>query len=124
MKFMMFIKHQEVSRDMKIPPALNDAMGEFVGRMFASGALKDTNGLQPTSKGKRIRSKGGKLRTTDGPFTESKEVVGGYAIVEAPTYGEAMKVATEFMELHAIHWPEFECESEIRPMDEFEAPAK
>jgi hypothetical protein len=120
MKFMMFIKHQEVSRDVKIPKALNDAMGEFVTRSFASGALKETNGLQPTSKGKRIRSKGGKLKTTDGPFTESKEVVGGYAIVEAKTYEEAMKVATEFMELHAIHWPEFECESEIRPMEEYQ----
>jgi hypothetical protein len=118
MKFMMFIKHQEASRDLKIPKALNDAMGEFVTRCFANGSLKDTNGLQPTSNGKRIRSKGGKLETSDGPFTESKEVVGGYAIVEAKTYEEAMKVATEFMELHAIHWPEFECESEIRPMDE------
>jgi hypothetical protein len=118
MKFMMFIKHQEASRDLKIPKALNDAMGEFVTRCFANGSLKDTNGLQPTSNGKRIRSKGGKLETSDGPFTESKEVVGGYAIVEAKTYEEAMKVATEFMELHAIHWPEFECESEIRPMEE------
>jgi hypothetical protein len=118
MKFMMFIKHQEASRDLKIPKALNDAMGEFVPRMFASGLLKDTNGLRPTSEGKRIRSRGGKLKTTDGPFTEAKEVVGGYAIVEAKSYEEAMKVATEFMELHAKHWPEFECESEIRPMDE------
>jgi hypothetical protein len=122
MKFMMFIKHQEASRDLKIPKALNDAMGEFVTRCFANGTLKDTNGLQPTAKGKRIRSKDGKLETTDGPFTESKEVVGGYAIVEAKTYEEAMKVATEFMQLHAVHWPEFECESEIRPMDEFEPP--
>jgi hypothetical protein len=122
MKFMMFIKHQEASRDLKIPKALNDAMSEFVPRMLASGLLKDTNGLQPTAKGKRIRSKGGKLKTTDGPFTEAKEVVGGYAIVEAKTYEEAMTVATEFMELHAKHWPEFECESEIRPMDEYEPP--
>lgn len=118
MKFMMFIKHQEASRDLKVPKALNDAMGEFVGRCFASGVLKDTNGLRPTSEGRRIRSKDGKIKTTDGPFTEAKEVVGGYAIVETPTYEEAMKVATEFMEIHAIHWPEFECESEIRPMDE------
>ena len=117
MKFMMFIKHQEVSRDVKVPKALNDAMGEFVTRSFASGVLKETNGLQPTAKGKRIRSKGGKLKTTDGPFTEAKEVVGGYAIVEAKTYEEAMKVATEFMELHARHWPEFECECEVRPLE-------
>lgn len=122
MKFMMFIKHDESLRNQQIPPALNDAMGVFVTRCFADGTLKDTAGLQPTAKGKRLRLKGGKLKVTDGPFTESKEVIGGYAIVETKTYDEAMRIATEFMELHRVHWPEFEGESEVRPMEEYEPP--
>jgi hypothetical protein len=120
MKFMMFIKLDESIRKEKIPQVLMDAMGEFVNRSFASGVLKDTAGLLPSAQGKRIRLKDGRLTTTDGPFTETKELVGGYAIVETKTYEEAMKVATEFMELHRIHWPGLECVSEIRALEEFE----
>jgi hypothetical protein len=121
---MMFIIHSEDYRDVKPPQGLMDAMEKFVGEGFKSGALIDTAGLQPTAKATRIRSKGGKLKVTDGPFSEAKEVVGGYAIVEAKTREDAMALATEFMELHRIHWPEFECVGEVRPMENFEAPAK
>lgn len=119
---MMFIKHDESLRNQQIPPALLSAMGEFVSRSFASGVLKDTAGLEPSSKAKRIRLKGGTLTVTDGPFTEAKELVGGYAIVETKTYDEAMKVATEFMELHRAHWPGFEGTSEIRPIEAYDPP--
>ena len=53
---------------------------------------------------------------TDGPFSESKEVIGGWAILKADTKAEAIRIATEFMELHRKHWPGFEGESELRPM--------
>lgn len=49
MKFLMFIKHAETAGQTQPPKALMDAMGEFVGRMFASGVLKDTGGLKPTA---------------------------------------------------------------------------
>jgi hypothetical protein len=117
MKYLMFIKHQESSRDLAIPQALNDAMGEFVNEGFTGGWLKETAGLKPTKEGYRIRSRGGKLIKTDGPFTESKEVIGGYAMVETATREEADEVARRFMELHRVHWPEFECECEVRPLD-------
>jgi hypothetical protein len=55
---------------------------------------------------------------TDGPFAEAKEVIGGWAILEAPSKAEALRIAREFMELHRKHWPEFEGESEVRPMFE------
>jgi hypothetical protein len=119
MKFMMLILHDESLRDLDIPPALNAAMGEFVQRSFASGVLKETNGLLPTRDGKRIRLRKGKLTHSDGPFTETKEVVGGYAMVETKTYEEAIRVATEFMELHRTHWPAFEGTAEIRPIHEY-----
>jgi hypothetical protein len=55
---------------------------------------------------------------TDGPFTETKEVVGGYALVEAGSREEALKVARDFMDLHRLHWPAFTGECEVRPLDD------
>ena len=123
MRYMMFIESNESFRNKGIPQALNDAMGKFVTESFKSGALVDTAGLQPSSSGSRIKLSGGKLTITDGPFTEAKEVIGGYAIVEAKDKKEAMDIATRFMELHRVHWPEFEGTSEIRPIETYEAPA-
>src|ERR1051325_9930471 len=102
MKYMMFISHKDVGTREVPPQALMDAMGEFVGRQMKAGRVVSTAGLKPASEATRIRSRGGKLSVTDGPFAESKEVVGGYAIVDVPSREEAMKVATEFMELHQI----------------------
>lgn len=118
MKFLMMIKHAEQSQPFQPPQSLMDAMGEFVTEGFSKGWLKDTAGLKPTKDGVRIRQKGGKLKVTDGPFTEAKEIVGGYAIVETATREEALEVANRFMELHRLHIPDFECESEVRPCDD------
>ena len=117
MKFLMLIKHTESYRNQKIPQGLMDAMGEFVAEGFKSGILKDTAGLKPTSEGFRVRSSGNRLKVTDGPFTEAKEVIGGYAMVEVTSREEAMKTAREFMELHRVHWPEFEGECEVRQLE-------
>ena len=118
MRFLMFIKHAETSNPVRPPKGLMDAMGGFVGEGFQKGWLKETGGLKGSSESLRIRSKGGKLTMTDGPFAETKEIVGVYAIVETKTKDEAREVARRFMELHQIHWPEFECESEIRQIEE------
>ena len=117
MRYMMFIKHTEDYRNKTIPPGLIEAMGEFVGEQMKQGHIVDTNGLKSTHKGKKVRLSNGKLRIIDGPFTETKEVVGGYAIVDLPSDEEALKLATEFMELHRVHWPEFEGECELRPVE-------
>ena len=85
MKFLMMIKHADQAQPFQPPQSLMDAMGAFVGEGFAKGWLKDTAGLKPTREAVRIRQKGGKLTVTDGPFTEAKEIVGGYAIVETAT---------------------------------------
>jgi hypothetical protein len=118
-KFLMMIKHAEGAPGMEHPQALYEAMGKFVEASLKSGVVKFTGGLKPMSQAWRIRSKGGKLSVTDGPFAEAKEVVGGFAIVETKTREEAMDIATQFMELHRVHVPDFECESEIRPMEDF-----
>ena len=118
MKFLMMIKHSESYRNQQIPQALMDAMGEFVGEGFKSGWLKDTAGLKPTADGFRVRIGGNRLKVSDGPFTEAKEVVGGYALVEVASREEALDIARRFMELHRIHWPAFEGESEVRPVED------
>ena len=118
MRFLMFIKHAEHSHPVAPPKPLMDAMETFVGEGFKSGWLKETAGLKSTAESVRIRSKGGALTVTDGPFAESKEVVGGYAIAEVKSKDEALDIARRFMELHRVHWPGFECESEVREIVE------
>jgi len=118
MKYLMFIRHAESYRGEPIPQGLMDAMGEFVGEGLKSGWLKDTAGLKPTADGFRVRTGGNRLKVSDGPFTEAKEVVGGYALVEVASREEALDIARQFMELHRIHWPAFEGESEVRPVED------
>lgn len=86
------------------------------GRMLARGGL-----LPPAMGGARIRSQRGKLTLTDGPFAESKEVLGGFAIFEFATREEAIAAAQHFMQLHTQFWPEWEGVCEMRPMFGFEA---
>jgi hypothetical protein len=118
MKYLMMIKHAESYRSEPIPQALMDAMGEFVTESFKSGVLKDTAGLKPTSEGFRVRSSGGRLSVTDGPFADTKEVLGGYALVELASRDGALKFARQFMDLHRVHWPAFDGECEVRPLDD------
>ena len=69
-------------------------------------------------EGFRVRLRGGRVSVTDGPFTEVKEVIGGYAVVEVPSREEALKVAKQFMDLHRVHWPASDGESEVRLLDD------
>lgn len=117
MRYMMFIKHTEDYRNKTIPPGLMEAMGEFVGEYMKNGKIVDTNGLKSTHKGKKVRLSDGQLRIIDGPFTESKEIVGGYAILDLDSDQEALDLATKFMDIHRVHWPEFEGECELRPVE-------
>ena len=66
-----------------IPEGLMDAMGPWMERSLKSGALVSTGGLKPAEEGKRLKGHTGKVATTDGPFAEAKEVVGGYWILQA-----------------------------------------
>jgi hypothetical protein len=115
MKYLTFIRSSESYREAP-PPALMEAMGEFVQRSSREGTLVDSGGLAPSKDGFRIRLDNGRITMTDGPFPESKEVIGGWAILDVGSKQEALRVATEFMELHRKHWPGFEGESEVRQM--------
>jgi hypothetical protein len=118
MKYLTFIRHSEKYRESQPPAALMEAMGRFVQKSLKEGVLVDTGGLLPSRDGVRVRLEGGKLTVTDGPFVESKEIIGGWAILNVASKAEAVRIATEFMDLHRQHWPSFEGESEVRPMFE------
>jgi hypothetical protein len=118
MKYLTFIRHSESYRATPPPPALMEAMGRFVERSYKDGTLVETGGLLPSKDGMRIRLADGVITVTDGPFTESKEIIGGWAILKADSKAEAIRVSTAFMELHRKHWPGFEGEAEVRPMFE------
>jgi hypothetical protein len=116
MKYLTFIRHSESYRESPPPAELMEAMGKFVQKSLKEGTVVDTGGLLPSKEGVRVRLAGGKITVIDGPFSESKEVIGGWAILKADSKAEAIRLATEFMELHRRHWPGFEGESEVRPM--------
>jgi hypothetical protein len=118
MRYMMFIKHTEDYRNANVPASLYEEMGKFIEEATKNGNFVSGAGLQPTSAGTRVRLKGGKIMVIDGPFTESKEIVGGYSIIDAKSREEALDLARRFMELHLKHWPTFEGECEMRPFEE------
>lgn len=119
MRYFAFIRGAE--NQGKAPAAFDKAMEGFIGRWLSNGTLVQTAGLARSKDGARIRISKGKLVMTDGPFAEAKEVIGGYAILEAPTRERAIEIGRAFMQLHLDYWPEFEGEAEIRHMD-FVAP--
>jgi hypothetical protein len=120
---MMFIRHGEDFTLADVPQSLFGAMGEFIEGAMKDGSIVDTAGLKPTREGKRVRVAGGDLSVVDGPFTETKEVVGGYAIIEANTFDDALRLATKFMDIHREHWPSFEGSCEVRPFEADGPPA-
>jgi hypothetical protein len=105
------------------PQRLMDEMAKLIEKRTADGSMIDTGGLLPTAMGAaRVTLKQGKLSVTDGPFAESKEVIGGYAIFEFATREQALQSALEFMELHRLYAEGWEGVCEMRPMAGAEDP--
>ena len=114
MRFMMIVKHGE--QQGPPPKQLMDAIAKLAEEAAKAGTMLGSGGLGPTALGARVRLSGGQVTVTDGPFTEAKEVVGGYAQFELKSKEEAVKSAITFMELHKKHWPGWEGETEVRQM--------
>ena len=116
MKFMMIVKHKEGNG---FPPKeLMEAIGKQAEDAVKSGIMLGNGGLLPTATGASVRLSGGKVTVVDGPFTEAKEVIGGYAQFELKSKQEAVDAAVQFMELHKKYWPGWEGETEVRQMME------
>jgi hypothetical protein len=111
MRYMVFVKMAEDVGD--APAELVEAMGREMGQAFADGSMIDAGGLYPTAQRTEIRMADGKITTTDGPFAEVKEVVGGYAILEARSQEEALAGARRVIELHQEFWPGWEGSVEV-----------
>jgi uncharacterized membrane protein YphA (DoxX/SURF4 family) len=113
MKFLSVMRVDE--RRAQVPDEqLQADMGKLIEEWIREGKLIRTAGLRPSSEGFRVRSRHGELTATAGPFTESREVIGGYAILEAKDREEAMELTKRFLEVHGDGW-DIECE--VRPLD-------
>jgi hypothetical protein len=104
MKFLSIYK----SVERNTPPSAEEmaAMGKLIDEGFKTGWLVATEGCLPSALGARVRRSGDKLSVTDGPFAESKEVVGGFAILKANSKEEAIQLAKDFLKIAG----EGECE--------------
>jgi hypothetical protein len=113
MRYMMIYRSKEDPRG-PTPPSEQElaVMGKYIDEQRRAGVLLATGGLAHSSTGARVRRTDGKVTVTDGPFTEAKELVAGFAIVEAGTRESAIEMAKEFLAIAG------EGESEIRPLFE------
>jgi len=113
MRFLSMIRLDETRGQVPSEQLMND-MGKLMDEMTRDGSLVRTAGLRPTAEGARVRLRQGKLSAVDGPFTETKEVIGGFAILEAKSMQDAIELTKRFLRIHGNEW-DIECE--VRPID-------
>lgn len=113
MKFLSMVRINE-NAGVPISQKLMDDMGKLMEEMTRAGKLVSTAGLRPTSEGVRVRQRNGKQSMTEGPFVETKEVVGGFAILEARDLAEAIELTKRFLRVHGDEW---DVECEVRQME-------
>jgi hypothetical protein len=113
MRFLSMIRVAEGTGQVPSERLMED-MGKLIAELTSQGTLISTAGLRPTAEGRRVRLTQGQLSTIDGPFTETKEVIGGYAILEAPSMAAALALTERFLLVHGDEW-EIECE--VRQLD-------
>lgn len=122
MQYLMLIKianNTDYEAGKPVPPELNTAMNKLMGEWSKAGAMVSAAGLQPTSKGARLRLHAGKIDRIDGPFAETKEVVGGFFILKAKNKAEVMKMTRRFVEVHRkVLGKDFLLECEIREIEQ------
>src|SRR4051812_3535386 len=80
-------------------PSVFERMGVFMQEVQEAGVLVSADGLSPTSQGKRVTLRDGKLTVIDGPFTESKELIASYALFDVKTMDEALHWTQRFLEV-------------------------
>ena len=109
MRFMMILKSDADSEaGVPPPPGMFEAMGRYNQELIKAGVMLTCDGLQPSSKGARIKTSGDKRSVVDGPFTESKELVGGYWLIQVKSKAEAIEWAKRVP--NPYHKGEFEIE--------------
>jgi hypothetical protein len=114
MRFITMVKSAEGAGSP--PKALMDAIAKLGEVATRDGVLVEMGGLLPSAMGARVRLSAGKLIVTDGPFAETKELIGGYAVYNVKSKQEAIQRTSDFLQLHKEHWPGWEGEVEIRQL--------
>jgi hypothetical protein len=115
-RYLSMVRIDESANRGRTPsPALLERMGRLMQEMTKAGTLVETAGLTPTSAGARVEWRHGKTTVVDGPFAESREVIGGYAIVRARDRDEAIAWTKRFLE---VHEDEYELACEVREIAE------
>lgn len=118
MRFLTLVRsHEALAAASPPPPEFMQAMGSLMEEMFRAGKLLDTGGLAPSADSVRLRLSNGRHSVTDGPYTEAKEVIGGFAIVNADSRAEAVDLARRFMAVHEL-WKGCDVECEVREIAE------
>jgi hypothetical protein len=112
MRFMMLVKHAE--NQGPPPKGFIDEMNKLHEEAVKAGTIRDSGGLSSLAKSTRVRVSKGQVTAVDGPFSEAKEVVGGFAVFELNSRQEAIDGALHFMEMHKNFWPGWEGETEVR----------
>ena len=95
-------------------PELMEAMHKLANREIKAGRMLDSGGLMPVATGAQVKITGGELSVVDGPYVETKELIGGFAIFELRDKEEAVAAAVEFMQLHKDFMPGWEGTCEVR----------
>ena len=113
MRFMMLVKHKDQTCGAP-PKEFMDQLNKLSEDASKTGAMIASGGLAPMDQSTRVRLENGNVLIMDGPFSETKEVVGGYAQFEFKTKEDAVASTKKFMELHRDYWPGWEGETEIR----------
>jgi Uncharacterized protein conserved in bacteria len=94
MRFMMLLKADKNTESGQMPDeAILVAMGKYNEELIKAGVLLAGEGLQPSSKGARVRFAGGKTTVVDGPFSETKELIAGFWMIQAKSKAEAIEWA-------------------------------
>jgi hypothetical protein len=111
---MRFLCLYKPSKPEGVPPSQQEMaqMGKLIEELTKSGVLLATEGCLPSAKGARVRLSKGKITVTDGPFTEAKELVGGFALIRAKSKDEAVELTKRFLNVAG------DGESEIREVFE------
>jgi hypothetical protein len=118
MRYMMLVKgNKDYEAGIPRKKELMEAVAKHGAALAKAGILLDTGGLMPSSKGARILVSGGNLNVIDGPFSEAKEVIGGFGILNAESKEDAIRLGKIFMQIHIdALGPGYEGELEIRQM--------
>jgi hypothetical protein len=118
MRYLITASHEGSIDEENVPQGLHEGMGALVEKLAADGILVDAGGLERLDKATRVSLSDGEVKVVDGPFSEAKEWIGGYFILQVRSHAEAVEYAKQSIELHQKHVPHMSVSHEVRRIEE------